>query len=490
MMFKMFQLFFSGLHGSKKSDAPVSNRRTYRWICAIILACCLRLHRGGVSSIINALEMAPSHYCALDDVFRSAAVDLGKLVDYQLNYITENMTPFLTNGRYTFTADGVYTTCEGRRTPGATRCHKDSGTESKPSSFFGKQAFAIDMIMQGNNHGLYSVPVEMRLAYGLAPICDWEGTPYPDADKSLEMQETLEVIRLCNEHNLNAYLLSDRASMNGNVFTAILTNNEDTTTSDVDLITVARKNAVAYYPPRPEDYAGRGPHPKRGKKVHLSDLAKCSDGWHYARVWAYGRKQKCMYKCVNLLWGDDLHLLRFVIVKGLSRDGTFVLVSTNTTLSPVTIISAYSRRFLCEERFKQYKHTFKGFDCHFWSKSHPYHSHLRPKDQEHILSLVTDKKEREAILKALRANDLYLELVCISQMIVQQIAMEQERNGVVQSFTKKRSKTAVKVSEEDVCNFFSKEFHLVLKKYEDDEIIQFIMSMGGVEDEAAIYALL
>lgn len=181
---------------------------------------------------------------------------------------------------------------------------------------------------------------------------------------------------------------------------------------------------------------------------------------------------------------------RFVAVDLCDGRGVFVLVCTDTDFDPVSIVQLYCYRFLCEEAFKQYKTVFHGLDMHFWSKSHPWNSFVAPKGTAHVLESVEDPEAQEHILKTVDAMERYLQFAIMAQGIAQRIASEQEIGGTIHRFTSKRSKNAVKVSEEDICNYLSAHLSLLLAKYSDDDLIQFIRGKQSVEDAETAFNLL
>ena len=143
----------------------------------------LRLHKGGVSSLQRALGIDPSHYCSMDDVFRSGAIDLQSMRNSWIDVITTEMTPYEVDGRLVFTGDGVLQPKEGRRQPGVTRHHKDSGTQTKPSSFHGIHAGCINILTKTNNGNLCATPLTAELMDGLAPTANWKNSKKPHANR-------------------------------------------------------------------------------------------------------------------------------------------------------------------------------------------------------------------------------------------------------------------------------------------------------------------
>ena len=479
----------SGLLGHKKDNAPISNTLTFDWVFVIILSFMLRLHKGGVSSLQRALDIDQSHYCSMDDVFRSDAIDLQSMRNSWIDVITTKMTPYEADGRYVFTGDGVLQPKEGRRQPGVTRHHKDSGTQTKPSSFHGIHAGCIDILTKSNNGHLYATPIAAELMDGLAPTANWENSKKPHANQTLELQEIIRTSEITNQLKHNGIYLTDRASMCRDCFRELDALN-DKSEFKLAMIVPAKKDCVAYERPVIDPHK-RGRHPVKGKDVKVMEWAKNPDGWKNEQIYAYGKNHNAKYKTGVFLWGKGYYReLQFVAVDLCDGRGIFILVCSDLSIDPVSIVKLYCKRFLCEEGFKQFKTVFHGLDMHFWSKSHPWNSFVAPKGTTHVLESVNDSEKQEHILKTVDAMERYLQFAIMAQGIAQRIASEQEIGGTIHRFTSKRSKNAVKVSEEDICNYLSAHISILLAKYSDDALIQFIRSKQSVENAEAAFNLL
>ena len=101
-------------------------------------------------------------------------------------------------------------------------------------------------------------------------------------------------------------------------------------------------------------------------------------------------------------------------------------------------------------------------------------SHFRKSNLPHILESAKTPKERENILDAVKAGEVYMQGACIAQGIAQLIAMNQPLGGTVQLHTRKRSYTHRKVSERDVCYFLRDHMELFFEKYAIHPLIQFV----------------
>ncbi len=73
------------------------------------------------------------------------------------------------------------------------------------------------------------------------------------------------------------------------------------------------------------------------------------------------------YYSADLLWHPIADPVRFVLVDHPKR-GKMILMSTDLTLDPADIISAYGYRFRIEAAFRQAMYTIGGYNCHFWMR--------------------------------------------------------------------------------------------------------------------------
>jgi len=176
---------------------------------------------GGVTDVLRKLNIPPEYYCSVDNMYRSDAIKLQALQDEWINYVCENCQPYTTGGRILLSGDGVMKPKEGRYAPAVVRLHKESGTQSKPSSFHGIHVGALGIMALGQNHGVYCMPLFMQLMQGLDPVAKWEGSPYVHADMPLELQEIVYMAQAVRIFSCSAYYLTDRASMSANAFAKI-----------------------------------------------------------------------------------------------------------------------------------------------------------------------------------------------------------------------------------------------------------------------------
>ena len=474
----MVALIINLLNGLRTA---VSRKKAFNWFSSFILGLILQSRPlGSVQSVLNTLEMKEKYYTSLDDMFRSDAIDLTALTDSWLNTVTGNCDFHTIRGRVLVVSDSVKKPKEGRRMPGVKRLHNDSDTQSKPSSFHGIHAGAMEILVNHpeSKREPVSIPLEIRLMDGLDPIATWENTPHPDADVPLELQSLHHL-----EHYLpilgNTYFIADRASMSQNLFEECYAISERTNIR-VDLITNAKQNAVAYTDPV---YCGKGRPPIRGDRIMLATLFDSDIHFKRKRIFLYGKHQTVRYYCTNLLWGLKLNRkIRFVLC--MMEDGRrIILACSDLKLSPLEIIRMYGYRFgSIEEDFKTLKNDLGGMNYHFWTNSMPHLSHFREKDAPHILESVTDPHEQKQVLLAVKASEVYMQASWVALGITKILAMQQSVGGKVQMYTKKRTYTDRSVSSADVCNILRDHISLIHTKYAHLPLFQFIQERKAEQE--------
>lgn len=116
--------------------------------------------------------------------------------------------------------------------------------------------------------------------------------------------------------------------------------------------------------------------------------------------------------------------LQFVLVK--DGEKQVILVSTDLPMSAEDIILVYACRFKIEAMFREFKQQFGGLFYHFWTKAVPKLNRYRKKDSSDPFLQVTDTKEKERILKTLKATEGYVLFASIAMGIIQMLCLNYE----------------------------------------------------------------
>ena len=472
-------------YGNTKKGA-ISHFATFMWFCAIVLGIMMKREPCGIGTGTQIVwDLEDKYYTNIIDWFRSGAVDYDRLRLTWGDIVRDNFECYKLGGFILYTTDGVLNPKEGRRGSTVSRITKASGTQSKPTTFFGATTGTLDILTWDGKGKIFATPIDMRFTHGMGPMADWDNTPCPNAHLSTEQQEILMAKEDFERRNQDAILLADRATMSHISFDRMKEIRE-ANDKDMWLVTCCKSRLDTYLEPTPEDYKGVGRYPLVGKKFGMEKADDKTKKFKTCEVVIYNRKEKIKYWSAVLMWGHtERRRLLFVIC--IRPNGERAVFATDKLdMDPIMVVKLYSLRFLCEEGFKQFKHTLHGFDYHFWCKRMPWNSFVRKSGDPHPLESVTDKEDQGMIIKEFRASSLALILGCIAQGLAQYISQQEEVGGIIQKYTIKRTYTPLKTSEHDVCRFLYENRDEIMDMYKDHKFIRFIKKRQRVDYSAEI----
>ncbi len=343
----LWQAFWWGVSSLRGAFA---RQATFSWFVVAVAAMCVRTDHAGVTSFIRALNLVPDCYGHLLHFFHSSAWSVDSLTSEWVKWVLKVFHHFKVNGRYVFIADGIKAGKEGRKMPGVKTLHQESGSNSKATWIMGHSFQAITLLFCLNSC-IWAVPLAARIHEGLI---------FNNKDKRT-LQDKLASLLAKATKGLTKpiYLLADSYYACAKLIHKL-------TGDGHDLITRVRNNAVAYRITAKGKNRGR---PKKyGKKIVLKKIFKDRSQFCQAQISGYGGQTETVnYYCENLLWKPVKCLVRFVLVQ-YPGHGRIILMSTDLSLSPLTMIELYSKRFRIESCFKQMVHTIGSFCYHFWLK--------------------------------------------------------------------------------------------------------------------------
>jgi hypothetical protein len=128
------------------------------------------------------------------------------------------------------------------------------------------------------------------------------------------------------------------------------------------------------------------------------------------------------YYSQDLLWRGVGQLVRYVWVLHPSR-GRLVLLCTDLTLDPLTILRLYGWRFKIEVGFKQAIHTVGAYAYHFWMKSM---TPIRRGGGNQYLHRQS-AGYRERVRRKLLAYERHIQIGLIAQGLLQYLAVRAPR---------------------------------------------------------------
>lgn len=333
----------------------------YAWFVVVCVGFVVRADVYGITSIVRALALEPVAYLGLLHFFRSSAWTVEGLMSHWWIWVMAKGMPYRVNGRIVLAGDHTKTPKDGRKIPAVTTLHQHSETSSKPSFFRGHDWGAVSIVLDAGG-SCRSAPLLARIHEGL------EGLDEEEVPKTRRIVQMAAMV--AQAVATPAYVALDAYFCARSVF-------EEAAKCPIkiDIVTRAKKSAVAYLPApvktRRKRTAGR-PR-KYGKKLRLYDLF---DAAAYAKAFTtieakvYGKTETIRCLALNLLWLPTRNLSRFILIE--SARGRIVLQTTDLELAPEHALDIYCARASIETMFDSLKNTLGAMDYHFWS------AHLHP----------------------------------------------------------------------------------------------------------------
>ena len=400
-----------------------SRKAAFNWFCLVVTAFIVRTDKLGVTSFIRALSLDGAQYECLIHFFRSTAWNLSSLRMCWCKIVSEIAPLYPLNGRPLFVCDGVKCSKEGRYMVGVKKHAQESQTQSKPQMMHGHLWGNLSILI-GSNDKLACLPLSTRIHDGIQAMADWEGVDVSAESHIVQiMKNACEAVEVFRK---NVYLLADRYFLTVPAL-QVLNAFCDVSGFKIDLITKAKKNIVAYEEPKKPPGKRRGRPTLKGARVKLNDyFEEKSDQFIKTTAFMYGKMTEVEYYKVDLLWGQGLYQkLRFVLIK--YDNGTpGILVSTDLNLEPLQIIEAYAKRFRCESLYRELKQILSAFNYHFWTKSMPKLNHFRKKTDPDPLRFITDPKDRQKIINAFRATEMYMFASNVAMGLIMMVSIKFE----------------------------------------------------------------
>ena len=449
-----------------------SHKAAYGWLIVLAVGIMIRADKLGVTSVVRDLALRPECYESMMRFFRASSWSLASLQTAWLGIVARQAPLWRYRGRVVLIGDGTKQSKEGRKMPGVKRLRQESETQSKASYIYGHLWGCVGILI-GTAEKTACLPLRLRLHDGLRETADWE-----------ESEETggSHVVRLVSEACFcaaafgSAFLLLDR--LYPSVEALVILNAHNAAHSGrADIISRMKRNAIAWTE-APERRPGRSGRPrKKGDKVRLWELFETKrTKFQKEPLKINGSDRNMEYFSLDLLWGKGLYQkLRFVLVR--EGESRFILVSTDLSLSATDIIRLYLCRSGVERMFRELKQQIGAFSYHFWSKSMPLLNRFRKKEEPLPLESVTSPKDRERILKTVRATELYAFISSIAMGILQILSVEFDTPELRAQLRYQRTPAGDRISEANLMRYLRRHIFVIMAFQPENSITQIIRSV-------------
>lgn len=341
---------FDYLERMLKAMKPAfSYEATFLWFVVVFAGLMTRADCYGVSSIVRALELAPSCYHNLLNFFHSSAWTARGLLEQWWKILGKEENPFMVGNRIVLLGDHTNIVKDGRKIPSVSTLHQNSETGSKPSFFRGHQWGCLGLLTRRGPDRVLSTPVWAEIHNGCT-----NGTR---ATRIVEV--AIEVALSWGRHT---YLVLDAFFASGPVFDAARRGG-----GAVEILTRAKKSYVGYLKPDQPKKRGRGRPRKYGKSIKLIDVFDDrKKEFKTIEMKVYGKTEPVRYLAMNLLWKPTKGEVRFIFIE--SSRGRIILMSSDLSLDPLVAVDLYCRRVFIETLFDTLKNLQGAGQYHFWSK--------------------------------------------------------------------------------------------------------------------------
>ena len=442
---------------------------TFGWFVVIVMGLMVRTDNLGVTSIIRSLALAPI-YDPLIGFFRSSAWVLETL-EIRWQHVVKAYAPLVkVDNAVVMVGDGVKTGKEGNFMVGVKKLHQESGDSSKGEYIYGHMFGGIGVIAcKGAKK--FCVPLALRLQDGVKTILKWKD---PLVRQGSHVEEMITLACGAASTFGKVILLLDRLFLTVPALLKLLECRANG--SEVNIVTKAKSNCTAFKEPPAKKPGQRGAPRKIGKKVKLFGLFDSeTEQFTDSVVKLYGKDEPVRWYCVDLLWGKKLYMkLRFVLAECCGY--RTILVSTDLSMSPLSIIGLYGMRFGIESMFREFNQVICGFGYHFWTKKWPKLNRWAKKGASDPLDTVTDKKSRERILLALKATEGFAFVSIVAQGLLQLLSLSFSNTEEMANLRYLRTRRQSVVSEATTADFLRKNLFALLLNNTNSRISQLILS--------------
>lgn len=329
-------------------ESAFSRKKTFFWFVLVLIGFTIKFDALGVTSLARGVGLLPSYYTSMLHFFTSSAVDLGKLQILWTSVVFKCFSGIVRiNGRCVIAGDGIKIGKEGKKMPGVKWLHQSSESNSKAAHITGHSIQVVALLVQGLST-YFAVPLAGQIHEGFRLDNQDNRTLL---DKLFDMVIGLQIPEAF-------YLVLDRYYCSGKFMKQLISKN-------IHIVTMMKRSAVAYLPAVKTEVKKRGRPSKYGMKIKLFSLFEKEQTWTKTTIASGIAIEYC---CIELFWRPFGDLVLFVLTRHPTK-GVAIIMSTDRTIPPLSLIMLYGLRFKIEVLFKQAVHQIGAFLYRFWIKN-------------------------------------------------------------------------------------------------------------------------
>lgn len=377
-------------------------KKTFFWFVLVLMGFSVKFDAIGVTSVARGVGLLPSCYTSMLNFFVSGAVNLELLRRLWVTVIFRYFGGIVRiNNRVLIVGDGIKAPKEGRKMPGVKWLHQSSDSNSKPEFIMGHSIQALCVLAQGLST-CFAVPLTAEIHEGVR--FHWRDTRTL-LDKMFEMLTGLGIPE-------TYYLVLDRYYASGRFVKQLVSR-------DIHIVTMMKKNAVAYRAAKPPKKKQRGRPKKYGEKIKLFDLFKTELPFKSA-PWPNDERLTIEYYAIKLLWKPFGDLVLFVLTRHPVR-GDSIVMSTDLGADPMSLVTVYGFRFRIEVFFRMAVHQVGAFLYRFWLKKMAPRKRGGKGDQNMQFA---PKDMKESVCRKLHAYHLFIQAAFIAHGLLQYLSIK------------------------------------------------------------------